>query len=258
MDTLRLIILFIGLLLIAGVYLWYREPKTHANEIPPDEHPSFLTRLKALFFRHHTKHRGQDNRIGPPISIEDVESIGTIKVHGGELTEDELVGEVRVGWDSMTPVASKDELLIVLTVLARPGQKFSGRLLRQAARQTGFEYGDMQIFHCRVPGRPGNAPPVCSFANLLKPGHFARIDSEGFETPGISLFCQLPGPLEAREAFRLTLSRAQALAELLDGEVCDETRSILTEQTISHLKEKVEAFRFKQKMAAMQQHKKER
>ena len=54
------------------------------------------------------------------------------------------------------------------------------------------------------------------------------------------------------------LDKAHALAESLGGEVCDETRSILTEQTIGHIKEKVEAFRFKQQMAAMKQRRHER
>ena len=57
----------------------------------------------------------------------------------------------------------------------------------------------------------------------------------------------------SREAFKLILDKAHKLAELLGGELCDETRSMLTEQTIGHIKEKVEAFRFKQQMAAMKQ-----
>lgn len=258
MDTLRLIILFIGLAVIAGIYLRYREPKQSSDDALPENKPSVLANLKDLLPGKHADQAGADNRIGPQISLEDVESLGTIKVHGKEVTEEELVEGVHIGWDSMTPVAPQDELLIVFNILAKPEQLFTGQQIRQAATQAGFVFGDMQIFHYHADKLSDSAPAICSFANLLQPGHFAGIDTDEFTTPGISLFAQLPGPLEAREAFKLILDKAKVLADLLGGELCDETRSILTEQTIGHIKEKVEAFRFKQQMAAMQQRRHDR
>lgn len=258
MDKLRLIIFFIGLAVIAGIYLRYREPKQSSDDAVPDDKSSLLDKLKVLLPRKQGSQTNQDSRIGPQISIEDVDSLGAIKVHGSEVTEDELAEGVHIGWDSMTPVSPQDELLIVFNILAKPEQVFTGVQIQSAATQTGFVYGDMQIFHYHADKLSNDAPAVCSFANLLQPGHFAGIETDEFTTPGISLFAQLPSPLEAREAFKLTLDKAHVLAESLGGELCDETRSILTEQTIGHIKEKVEAFRFKQQMAAMKQRRHER
>jgi len=268
MDPLRLIILLIGLVVIAGIYLRYREPASKSKPEPDTAESSdddggsdkvaWLDGLKTLLPRRKHAHDEPDHRIGPQISMEDVESLGLIKVHSNTITSDELAEGMHIAWDSMTPVAPQDELLIVFTVLAHSGEVFPGKMIRQAAQQAGFEYGDMHIFHYYADRLSDSAPAVCSFANIVQPGHFEMIDQADFTSPGISLFAQLPGPLEAREAFKELLGKAHMLADLLGGELCDETRSILTEQSIGHIKEKVEAFRFKQQMAAMKQRRHER
>ena len=251
MDPLRLIILFFGLAVIAGIYLRYRQPGPSSTETPATDKPSLFETLKSLLPQKKVAQPDEDHRLGPKISLDDVDAIGAIKVHGSDLSEAELSETVNIGWDSMTPVAPQDEMLIVFNILARPGQVYSGSQIREAAEQAGFQFGDMQIFHYHGETLSSDAPAVCSFANLLQPGHFEQIDSDGFTTPGISLFARLPGPLEARDTFNLTLDKAYALASSLGAILCDESRSILSEQTIGHIKEKVEAFRFKQKMAAM-------
>jgi len=253
MDPLRLVIFLIGLAVIAGVYLRYREPSQSSDDAPSVDKPSMLEKLKALWPAKSAEQEGDEHRLGPQISLEDVDSLGTIKVHSSEVTADELADSVHIEWDSMTPVAAKDECIIVLNILARPGEYFAADNIQNAAAQAGFKLGDRQVFHYYSDKLSDQAPPVCSFANAVEPGHFAAIASADFTSPGISLFARLPGPLDARETFRLMLDKAHGLASSLGGVLCDESRSILSDQTIGHLKEKVEAFRFKQQMAAMKQ-----
>ena len=262
MDPLRLIIFFIGLLVIAGIYLYFRDPvqkpEKDTTEPASNDKPGLLENLKELLPRKQGVQSAPEHRFGPQISLEDVDSVGAIKVHGSELATDDLAEDVHIGWDSMTPVAPQDELLMVFNILAKTDQVFDGEQIQSAALHAGFKLGDMQIFHYQADTLSSTAPTVCSFANVLKPGDFSAITSDDFTTPGISLFAQLPGPLDARDTFKLVLDKAHSLAESLNGELCDETRSILTEQSIGHLKEKVEAFRFKQQMAAMKQRRQER
>lgn len=255
MDPLRLILLFLGLAVIAGIYLRYRDPKSSADETLVDNKSPLLKNLKELL---PSRKAETQTRIGPEISLEDVESLGTFKVHGSEPAAEELEAGMHVGWDYMTPVAPEDECIMVFNILAKPGEQFTADEVLTAAASSGFELGDMNVFHYRPQNLTATGAAVCSFANVLEPGHFADIESSGFATPGISLFARLPGPLEAREAFKLTLDKAHELASSLGGILCDETRSILSEQTVSHIKEKVEAFRFKQQMAAMKQRRHER
>ena len=249
MDPLRLIILFIGLAVIAGIYLRYREPGQSDNSMAQAK-ASLLEILKGLLPK---AKPDQEDRIGPEISLEDVESLGVIKVHGSEVRADELEEDMHIGWDSLTPVAPKDECIIVFNILAKPGEVFDAEAIQSAASAAGFQLGEKRIFEYRTGKMSEQTPAVCSFANAVEPGHFDALDSTDFTSPGICLFAQLPGPLEARETFKLTLDKAHGLASSLGGILCDETRSILSEQTVSHIKEKVEAFRFKQQMAAMQQ-----
>ena len=56
-----------------------------------------------------------------------------------------------------------------------------------------------------------------------------------------------------RRAFDKTLEVGMGLAEALDGELCDDSRSVVTAQTVSHLKEEIEAYRFKVRMAGVKQ-----
>lgn len=247
MDPLRLIIFFVGLLVITGIYLRYREKDQSRDESGTENKPSLLERLKERLSRREDR----QERFGPEISMEDVESLGAFKVHGSEVKADELENGMHIGWDSMTPVDPKDECIIVFNILAKPGEQFKASDIRSAATESGFNLGERNIFDYRTQKMNSTTPAVCSFANAVEPGHFAALDSGEFCSPGISVFAQLPGPLEARETFKLTLDKAHELAASLDGVLCDETRSILSEQTVSHIKEKVEAFRFKQQMAAM-------
>ena len=51
-----------------------------------------------------------------------------------------------------------------------------------------------------------------------------------------------------------TVNLGKSLAEQLQGDLCDDSRSVLTMQTIEHLKEKVEAHIFKARMNQIKQH----
>ena len=58
---------------------------------------------------------------------------------------------------------------------------------------------------------------------------------DGFLTPGIALFMQLPGPLSADVAFDVMLSEARVLAEDLGGEVYDAAHQRLTGKVVEEL-----------------------
>lgn len=249
MDPLRLIILFVGLLVIAGIYMRFREPKQSDGSLS-EEKTSLFNKISNLLPE---RSRTQEERFGPDISQEDVDSLGSFKVHGSELESEDIDEGVHINWDSMTPVDAKDECIIVFNILAKPGEQFAAGDILSAAADSGFQLGSSKVFDYRSEKLNNKGPAVCSFANAVEPGHFAEIESGGFSSPGISLFALLPGPLEARETFKLTLDKAHGLASSLGGVLCDEARSILSDQTVSHMKEKVEAFRFKQQMAAMKQ-----
>ncbi len=61
-------------------------------------------------------------------------------------------------------------------------------------------------------------------------------------TPGLSLFLQLPGPLNPVRAFDLFAATAQRLAEGLGGELRDRSRSAVSRQSLEHLRDEVQQY----------------
>ena len=76
-------------------------------------------------------------------------------------------------------------------------------------------------------------------ASLLEPGTFPLDAMAAFSTPGLTLFAQLPGPVEGLQVYSLMLNAARRLAESLGGGLQDETHSALTQQTIEHTRAEI-------------------
>ena len=68
------------------------------------------------------------------------------------------------------------------------------------------------------------------------------------KVPGVSLFLQLPGPVDALEAFEDMLAVARELAQTLQGDVKDENQSVMTSQTVEHYRERIRDFARKQQI----------
>ncbi|WP_084621648.1 cell division protein ZipA, partial [Luteibacter yeojuensis] len=130
------------------------------------------------------------------------------------------------------------ERIISLYVVSREGQRFQGSDLVVAAEKAGLEFGDMGIYHRLVDGHPEKGP-IFSVANLVKPGNFDMARIATLQTPGLSFFMALPGPVTALDAWDAMLPTAQRLAELLDGLVLDEERNALGRQRIAHIRDEL-------------------
>ena len=100
--------------------------------------------------------------------------------------------------------------------------------------------------------RHGHLPPagrrqthvqaVFSVANLVKPGHFDLRHVHDIETPGLTFFMTLPGPVSALDAWETMLPTAQRMAELLDAVVLDEERNALGRQRVAHIRDELRRF----------------
>ncbi len=145
---------------------------------------------------------------------------------------------------------SGEELHIVMTVMARSGERFSGEALRHALESADLHHGDMNIFHRHeLPGDRHSAT-LFSAANVLAPGDFEPARMNTLSSPGIAMFMRLPGPDSPADAFQQMLDAATTVAEDLDGTLCDETRSHLTPQSINHLRERIADFGRRQMLKA--------
>jgi cell division protein ZipA len=140
------------------------------------------------------------------------------------------------------------EKIITLFVLAPTGVPFRGAFLMEAMTEAGLQYGDMQIFH-RIEKQAGRDNPLFSVANIVEPGTFEPNRMDSFTTQGVVLILRLPGPVDAVKAFDAMVTAARSLATSLEGSLCDATRSVLTNQTISHMREEVVDYQLRQRVA---------
>ncbi len=145
---------------------------------------------------------------------------------------------------------SGEQLHIVMTVMARSGERFSGEALRHALESADLYHGDMNIFHRHEQPEDRSTPTLFSAANVLAPGYFEPSGMDTLSSPGIAIFMRLPGPESPVDTFQQMLDAATTVAENLNGMLCDETRSTLTPQSINHLRERIADFGRRQMLKA--------
>ncbi len=140
------------------------------------------------------------------------------------------------------PVTSE---VLIIYVLLPEGQEIQGAMLLPSLLTLGFKYGEMNIFH-RHQDSAGSGPVLFSLANMFNPGTFDLEEMDKLQTRGLSLFMTLPGPGEALQNFNLMHNAAKKLAEEFGGQILDNTRSVMTMQTVRHYVEKIREFQRKQ------------
>ena len=252
MDSLRLILLIIGLMLVIGVYLKFRSSdddlilwlKERFNPISPDNNSENTSTTDA------------DDLIPvlTPIDDEpdshDFEELSKVISTRGRIEEYSKQHEITFSAVEDTAETGTESLLIVLHIMSPKGHVFTGEGIHAVMTSAGLIHGEHQIYHYQQ-----DALTVFSIANAIEPGYFELSQLKTISTPGLAVFMQLPGPVECRKAFDTLLEISKRLANALSGELCDENRSVLTQQTISHLKEKVEAYRLKQQATQRKKYK---
>lgn len=144
-------------------------------------------------------------------------------------------------------VEQEPEEIIVVNVMAKSGCVFLGEALFEVLTETKLKFGQMGIFHRHV-NDDGDADSVFSVANIIEPGVFDLSTIKTIETPGLCMFLPLPSALPAVEAYENLIDTAKYIAHHLDGEVKDENRSALTNQTIEHGRQRVLEFERKHQL----------
>jgi cell division protein ZipA len=277
MPELRIILLVVGILFVAGIagFEWWRSrgarplAATPSRDEPPE--PTQLPPLPEINVVRDTRVAVADAL--PVIELASTSESGTRRALGISISEDvavdvahdsgvareaerrtrdepyigqdDDVSEVRVFEE--VPVRGpqlvlawpneKDRRIVTLRVIPRSEPRLQGRALRQAFSAAGFWHGPLDIYH--LPDEDGRV--VLSAAALAQPGTFdpSIMDSQRFS--GVNLFAVLPGPRPERETFDELVHAARQLAERLDGKLADQHGEELTAQRIARLRQALEA-----------------
>ena len=231
MDLLRLTLVIVGLVIVGGIYLKFRSSSSKEEASNNDDLIPVLT------------------PIDDEPEQDDFDALSEVIS-----TRDRIEQHTKQTDASFTAVDDSSEsgtetLLIVLNIMSAKEHLFSGETVHAVMTTSGLVHGEHQIYHYLKDGAA-----VFSIANAVEPGFFELDKLDSTSTPGLAVFLQLPGPLECRQAFDTLLEVSQQLAEALGGDVCDENRNVLSAQTISHLKDKVDAYRLKQQVSQRSKH----
>ncbi len=131
-----------------------------------------------------------------------------------------------------------DPEVFMLNVVARDARGFKGGDILHILLACDLRFGDMNFFH-RHEFEAGKGAIQFSVANMMQPGVFDIDNMSDFNTPGLVFFLTLPGPEDMMKAFDYMLETAQAVARNLGGDVLDESRSVLTKQTLEHSRQQI-------------------
>ncbi|MDJ0701486.1 MAG: cell division protein ZipA [Woeseiaceae bacterium] len=213
MDGLRWLLLFFGILVIAGVY-WYS--RRERNE--PDETESDVERRE------------------PTLLQDDVSEIDELPAPEPESDSPEIEDAPA----EPAPAPDAPQKIVTLRLTARNGGQFRGDELILSLRGIGMRHGKFGIYH-RYDGADEDRT-IFSAASLVEPGSFDVANIKEQQIPGISLFMVLPGPIDGVEAFDLMMAAARALAQSLDGELLDESGSTLSIQRERYMREEIIAY----------------
>ncbi|MCK8515946.1 cell division protein ZipA [Methylonatrum kenyense] len=284
MDALRWILLIVGLLVIAGLYAYFRWKEGRLTLRMPSwkkagsgRKPSRSRRSErdvdvALRELDDLVIDDPDSSVEPdpdlaispddgpfPVDWDDPDntvSAPRVRPVAGQRAREESASAPKAAAGGQSPEqdpAWQDagEKLIVLYVTAGQGYVFTGPPLMDALERVGLQHGMHDVFHHMIDAHSGPTP-LFSAANMLEPGTFDLRTVDQLETPGVVLFLQLPGPFDGLTAFEKMLETARRLEDQLGGQLLDRQRCDLTGQAVEHLREELREYRRRARLAGSQ------
>jgi len=138
--------------------------------------------------------------------------------------------------ETVADLPTKEEI-IMIHVVAKFGNFLGGELL-DAFNEVHLYHGDMQIFYL-YENTDGTGNIMFSVVSAVEPGYFEISKMKNFVTPGITLFFKLTRPNQSIAAFELMLRTAKKLAMLLNGQLIDENRQLLTMPVIERYRDRI-------------------
>lgn len=237
MDNLRLILILVGVVILAAIVLLHRprgkRKRNHARWLQKRSEPG-LGDLDG----EDDADAEDDPKVEPILQQTSFPSFGEHQTRRQPEAGAAEVSDVppSAAAEKSTSQLRQPDKIVSLFVRRREERRINGSELLDAAVKAGLSFGEMNIFH-RI--HEGDERPVFSMANLTPPGHFDASAWNVFDTPGVALFVTLPAPVSALDAWDAMLATGRRIAELLDAELMDDTKCLLTRQRIAQVRDEM-------------------
>lgn len=268
MNDLRLILLGIGLLIITAIYLWgtfkqksqdrartrkltsfKRDPVDDVKVMPTydedvevsaealAEMDAFLTNPKlpdinTSDFSLSTKAAKADD-----IDLKLSKSV----VNKPDESSDQKKQSIEVVEDEARQQNTEYQIITFL-IKAAPGKTFFGENILGATDVVGMKFGQMNIFHHYGAAGMESEESIFSLASMYEPGYFEPDKMQDYQTRGLTLFMQLPAPIDNILAFDLMQETAMRLADLLQGEIWSSRQEPIDAKALQEMRDVVVEF----------------
>lgn len=231
-NTLRLILIVVGVMLILALYLWERR-RAGGDDVDDETDDAVHW----------------DDRHEPSLDAWQDSPFGTAAAasrgatgSAEERKADYTMGRHGIGSGQPAPPSPEPDLdqplIVQLSVVAPDDRQFDGAGIVRATSACGLEPGEMDVFHCYL-GDEQEQRTLFRVANLVKPGTFPFGGMEDFSTPGMVLFASLEGEADDLGVVDELVATARCLAEELDGEIRDDRRNPFTSEKEEALRARV-------------------
>ena len=253
---LRITLFGIGLAIIVAVYLWSVVRRRRQRRYPRMSHPRQTAR------REHEQDFSPDptdaevgavrvRKIEPLVDLPVVKNEAAIAERSAPTPAPDPPTEARPTRSrKRKPKASQLALSLdgedrggapeptLLALYLRPSHDaaFKGLDIMRAAQSVGLRHGELQIFHHYGAGDLITEKPLFSLADMFEPGHFELDRMPAFQTPGLTMFLNLPTALDGAVAFELFLNTAQRLTESLDANLFSAPQNALDSLAIERMR----------------------
>lgn len=227
MNDLRLLLLLLGIAILAGLYIRERM-RSHEDPFPDeldtDADSGAWDGLKITA-------RGGEEDYSAALA-----ALRRNRVSAADESNEPVKNDARSDEAAGAGDDNRPDVIILHVMAEAGGESYRGPELLAALENLGLVFGDMRIFHHYGIGDMKTDRPLFHLANMLEPGYFEPDNMDDFSTRGVSLFMQIPCPLDAEVVFELMLNTAGQLADTLGGRVMNQDRRPLTGDDIELLR----------------------
>lgn len=225
MDGLRIALLVIGAVIVAGVY-WNARRK-HAADI---HNTDVADRVEPAF-------DDTAEPVAPVVAAKELPlGIPTPEVGQADPADAPVATQSDTAPDRGDKAENADipQKVISLRITGKSGADFAAEEVVLTLRGVGLQHGKFGIFH-RISDDEDEA--LFSVANLTEPGTFDLADLKERRFAGLSFFMLRPGPGRGVDAFDKMVELARAVAITLQGELLDGDGSTLSIQRERFMRE---------------------
>ena len=249
MDSteLRIILLILGIAFVAGIYFWDKRKHVDSRFFKRQSVRKKPRHDHSVFDAAEEEVEAEITEVPDKISLK-VETDAQTQTVADQpqktfsfSTEEKMANDEDLSFSSRSAFeefeagADLPTKIIQVNLIAR-NSEISGQMILDLASEFDMQLGEFNIFH-RMDRKTGKS--IFSMANIVEPGTFDPDNMQHFKTPGLTLFSQLPAPVDCLTVYSEMMNVAKRISYIVGAEMQDQSHSVMTSQSIEHERDRI-------------------